>query len=116
MMCLKGIQRPIGIGHHSNPSLSADQNGHFRRSVAGTHCVFRRIEDLNGVVDEPAHKSLIGTVEWSLNVFYLGRRTLTLQGGMRILLFSGNGGVGKTSVAAARLDLIRQYLQRLSNR
>jgi hypothetical protein len=73
MMCLKGIQRPIRIGHHSNSPLGADQDGHFRRSVAGTHCVFRRIEDLNGVVDEPAHRILIGMEERSLKLFYLGK-------------------------------------------
>jgi|HubBroStandDraft_5_1064220.scaffolds.fasta_scaffold133518_2 hypothetical protein len=70
MMCLEGVQRPIGISHHSDPSFSADQDGHVRRSVAGLHCVFRRIEDLNGVVDEPAHEFLIGTVKRTLNVFY----------------------------------------------
>jgi hypothetical protein len=77
MMCLEGIQRPIGISDHSNPSLSADQDSHVRRSVAGLHCVFRRIEDLNGVVYEPAHEFLIGAGERSLNVFY---RAVTLSG------------------------------------
>jgi len=41
--------------------------------VAGSHSIFRRIEDLNGVVDEPAHKILIGTGCRSLNVFLPGR-------------------------------------------
>ena len=36
MMCLERIQRPIRVGHHSNPSLSADQDGHFRRRIAGS--------------------------------------------------------------------------------
>jgi hypothetical protein len=69
MMCLERIERPIGIGHHSNPSLSADQDGHFGRCVARSRRIFRRIEDLNGVVYESAHDFLIGTEQATLNVF-----------------------------------------------
>ena len=70
MVCLERIQGPIGIGHHSDPSLSANQDGHLGRLVAGSGGIFRCIEDLRRVVHEPAHKILIGTLEASLKIFY----------------------------------------------
>jgi hypothetical protein len=47
---LKGIQRPIGIGHHMNPPLGGDENGHVRGSVAGLDSAFSSFQDLRGVV------------------------------------------------------------------
>ena len=47
---LEGIQRPIGIGHHANPTLGGDENGHVRGSVAGLDSAFGGIQDLRGVV------------------------------------------------------------------
>jgi hypothetical protein len=41
--------------------------------VAASHSIFRRIEDLDGVVYEAAHKTLIGTGARSLKLFYLGK-------------------------------------------
>ena len=42
MVRLEGIERPIGIGHHANPSLGGDKNGHVRGSVAGLGQRFRQ--------------------------------------------------------------------------
>ena len=47
---LEGVQRPIRIGHHANPSLGGDENGHVRGSVAGLDSALRGFQDLRGVV------------------------------------------------------------------
>jgi len=47
--------------------------------VAGSDGIFRRIEDLNGVVYESAHDFLIGTEQTTLNVFVMTSRMLALQ-------------------------------------
>jgi hypothetical protein len=49
-MGLQGIQRPIGIGQHVNPSLGGDENGHVRGSVAALDSALGSVQDLHGVV------------------------------------------------------------------
>ncbi len=49
-MRLERIERPIRIGHHVNPTLGSDQNGHVRGSVAGLDSAFGSIQDLHRVV------------------------------------------------------------------
>ena len=61
-MRLKIVERPIAIGNHVNPALRADQNGNIRRLVSRPQGRIRRFKYLGGVVEEPAHNSLIAPV------------------------------------------------------
>lgn len=52
-----------------DPSLGRDENGHIRGSVTGFDSAFGSIQDLDRVVYEPAHNSLIAAWKAGLNLF-----------------------------------------------
>ena len=61
------IEGPIGIADDANTPFGADQDGDFRWCVADPLASFGTLQNIEGVLHEPAHEILIAQVEEILN-------------------------------------------------
>lgn len=61
------IEGPVGVADDTNTAFGADQDGDFRWCVADSLASFGTLQNIEGVLHEPAHEILIAQVEEILN-------------------------------------------------
>ena len=62
---LQGVERPVGVGNHTNTALATKENCEMRGRITIPDRAFGGIQQVSGILQKPAHKFLFGNLESS---------------------------------------------------